>query len=264
MNIYKHELKQNIKSLYIWSAVLVVTVVFFMLFYPSFSADIDAFEKMMDNYPEALKAAFGLTILDISTAIGFYSFVFIYVILFAAIQAANLGVSVFSKEVRDKTADFLLTKPVSRSKVITGKTLACLSILIGTNVIYNIITTGYMMLVYSEETPLKTLILVNLSLVFMQLIFFALGMIIAVILKRVRTVLPISLGLVFLFYILNTILLVGKDNGMLRYFTPFQYFIPAEIQKTDAYESKFIVAAIIVILICVTSSYVIYRKKDIR
>lgn len=69
---------------------------------------------------------------------------------------------------------------------------------------------------------LKELVLVNISLFFMQLIFFAMSMIIAVSLKKIRAVLPVSLGLVFIFYILNTMLIVGKDNGVIKIF----YTIP--------------------------------------
>ena len=49
-----------------------------------------------------------------STVLGFFSFLFIFVQLCLAIQASNYGFGLVSVEESELTADFLLTKPVSR------------------------------------------------------------------------------------------------------------------------------------------------------
>ncbi|MFA5881807.1 MAG: ABC transporter permease subunit, partial [Eubacteriales bacterium] len=46
---------------------------------------------------------------------------FLYLVVMATIHAAMLGANIIAKEERDKTAEFLLAKPVSRNEIITVK-----------------------------------------------------------------------------------------------------------------------------------------------
>ena len=73
-------------------------------------------KKYLKDYPEPVRKALGLSVDSISSILGFYSYIFLYITLCGAIQAMNLGTSIISKEVSEKTADFLLTKPVTRHR----------------------------------------------------------------------------------------------------------------------------------------------------
>ncbi|MFZ3373601.1 MAG: ABC transporter permease subunit, partial [Desulfitobacteriaceae bacterium] len=114
-----------------------------------------------------------------------------------SIQAMNLGISILSKEVREKTADFLLTKPVSRCKIITAKLLSTLTSLVITDVIYLIITLIMLSLIQSGAYNLKIFLMISVTLFFVQLLFLSLGVIVSVVVPKIRSVLPISLGTVF-------------------------------------------------------------------
>ena len=76
-----------------------------------------------------------------------------------------------SKEVRDKTADFLLTKPVSRSEIMTAKLLAALTSLVITNGMYLIISSIMASAVTSEAYSVKTFLMISITLFFIQLMF---------------------------------------------------------------------------------------------
>jgi len=75
-------------------------------------------------------------------------------------------------------------------------------------------------------------------------------------------VLTISLGIVFGFYILS---LFGSAIGdeKIRYITPFKYFDVASVLKNGAYELKFIILSVILIVAFIEISYLVYSKKDI-
>ncbi len=73
--------------------------------------------------------------MDLATVLGFYSFVFMFVQLCLAIQASNYGFGLVSIEESELTADFLLSKPVSRAQVLTSKLLAALTSLTITNLV---------------------------------------------------------------------------------------------------------------------------------
>ena len=107
-----------------------------MSFYPSFAKDAEEFTKIMEGYPEAIRNALGVNLGNFFTILGFYCFPLSFITLCGAIQAMNLGTSIVSKEVREKTADFLLTKPVTRTTVLTAKLLAAFVSLVITNIVY--------------------------------------------------------------------------------------------------------------------------------
>lgn len=262
MSIYFHELKTYCKSTITWILSLLGILAFFMAMFPVVYKDIDLMQKMLANLPVEFLRAFGITTMDLSSEVGFYSFVFSYILIAGSIQAMNLGVSVLSSEIREKTADFLLVKPVTRSKIITSKIAAILTHLIITNIVFVIASKIIVDLFKENPYDVKTLLLISITLFFVQLFFASLGLFISVLIKKLRTVLPLSLGIVFGFYIIN---LLNETLGeeKLTYFTPFAYFKPQEIIDTGSYNTKYLVLCGALIIMFTLGAYVIYSKKDI-
>jgi ABC-2 type transport system permease protein len=263
MNIFLHEVKAYRKSTIIWTVSLIVVVGFFMSLYPAIAHDADQFKKLLEGYPEAVRKAVGVSIDSITSLLGFYSYVFIYIVLCGSIQAMNLGLSIFSKEVQEKTADFLFTKPVTRTAIMTAKLLAAVCSLILTNVVYIVAASIIALSVSKEPIDMKVLLLISMSAFFVELMFMAFGVVVAVIARRIKTVLPLSLSIVFGFFILN---MFGSIIGekAIRYLTPFKYYDTAYIIKHAAYEPSFIIIEVIFIIVAIVSSYFIYAKKDIH
>lgn len=262
MNIFLHELKAYRKSIIIWACSMAAMAVMFILMFSTVSNDIEAFKNVLINVPEALRKVLSIYVDSISRLEGFYSFVFVYIVLCGAIQAMNLGTSIVSKEVREKTADFLLTKPVSREKVLTSKILAALASLIITNIIYWAITVP-MTLTVKSEFSMKIFLMISATLFFVQLMFMSLGVIVSVIAGKIKSVISISLSTVFGFFIISMLGSVIGDKAV-RYISPFKYFDSAYIIKNAAYETSFIVIEIIFVIAAIAASYLVYVKKDIH
>lgn len=263
MNMFLHELKAYRKSTIIWTFALMAAVILFLSMFPSFSREAEQFEKLLEGYPEALRKAIGLSVENIGSILGFYSYIFLYISLIGAIQAMNLGTSILSKEVRDKTADFLLTKPVTRTKIMTSKLLAAFTSLVITNVFYILVATMMVSLVATKEYSTKIFLLLSLTLFFLQLIFLTLGIIISVVVPKLKSVLPISLGSVFGFFIIGALASTTGDDT-LRYISPFKYFDFTYIVQNSSYEPSFMMVAIGFIVIALAASYLIYSRRDIH
>jgi len=76
--------------------------------------------------PAALMDAFNLRAFNLITLSSFYDVMFTYFALILSVAAAMWGSGIISKEERDKTVEFSLTLPVTRSKMVTSKSLAAL------------------------------------------------------------------------------------------------------------------------------------------
>lgn len=262
MNIFLHELKAYQKSIIIWGCSMAAVAVMYIFIFSGMSSDIESFKNVLQGLPEVVKKLLSIYVDSISTLEGFYSFVFVYIVLCGAIQAMNLGVSIVSKEVRDKTADFLLTKPVSRKEILTYKLLAALASLVITNLIYLLITVP-MTLTVKSDFSMKIFLMISATLFFVQLMFMALGVIVSVIAGKIKSVISISLSTVFGFFIISMLGSVIGDKAV-RYISPFKYFDLAYIVKNAAYEPSFIVVGIIFVIVSIAASYIVYVRKDIH
>lgn len=263
MNIFLHELKTYRKSTFIWSISLMMIVVLYLSFYPSFAQDAEGFKKIMEGYPEAIRNALGVNLGNFFTILGFYCFPLSFITLCGAIQAMNLGTGIISKEVREKTADFLLTKPITRSTILTSKILAALTSIVITNIVYLATASIMAFQVKTEDFSFKLFIMLSLTVFFIQLIFLAIGIIISVIVPKIKSVLTVSLATVFAFYFLGMFSDTTGDE-VKRYISPFKYFDTAYIMKHASYEAPFLIAGSVIIILAIVASYIVYAKKDIH
>lgn len=261
MNILKHELRLYTKSTIIWASSLIFIVVFFAMIYPSFRGSAEAMNKILENFPEGIKNALGLSAMDLSEALGFYGFMFLYISLAGAIQAMNLGLSILSNELIDKTADFLLAKPIKRIKIVHMKFIAALINILVTNILFFMVANTALNIVSETEFSFKVFALLTLSLLLIQLFFLSLGMLVSAFMNKLKTIAPVSLGIVFGFFVINLLneSLVGAP---LTAFTPFAYFATGKIYETAGYDTKWFVLNLVLIVVFTTGAYVKYIKKD--
>ncbi|WP_438433828.1 ABC transporter permease subunit [Gorillibacterium sp. sgz500922] len=262
MNMLRQEWRSLGRSTLTWTLSLAATAVLLLALFPGFSRDAADFSRMLDSYPEAVRKALGVTVDTMTTLTGYYAFVLLYVSLAGAIQAMNLGLGLLSRETREKTADFLLTKPVTRSRVVTAKLGAALLALLVTNLGYQAAALA-MAASVADRIDYGTYALLTLTLPLIQLVFFALGFILAAALPRIRSVLTLSLGLVLGFFVIGMVdSIVGERAG--RYLSPFRYYDRSYILGHGSYESEFALLTAALVLLLTAGAYLLYRRKDIH
>lgn len=263
MNIYKHELRSSRKSALTWIVSLSLLVAFYLSLYPAFSRDTAILSAVFSRMPQSVMDALGFTPDVFSNVLGFYTFTMTYIILCGAVQAMNLGMGILAKEASGKTADFLLTKPVSRAAIITAKLLASLTVLIATSVVFILVAGIVASSVAGNAFDWGMLVKLSLPLFFVQVIFAALGFAVAAIARKIKSVLPLSLSTVFAFFIIGLVQGALKYED-LRYFTPFKYFEYGYILKSASYEGVYAALSAIIVVAAVALSYAVYMNKDIH
>ena len=264
MNIFNHEFKSYSKSVAIWSGSIFLIILVYLSAMSSISVDIQTFNDILASFPEEFLIAFGMTELDLSSIVGMYGLVFLFCQICLAIQAANYGFSLISIEERELTADFLLAKPIGRGKILTAKLLAAIASLTITNLtvwvssflIINLNNDGQ-----SYET--KPVILLLLSIVIFQLFFLSVAVLISLLMKRVRSVTPLSMALAFGMYVLSAFGgMLGEDT--IELISPFKHFEPNYIIKNVAYDTPLVLISVITILIAIPASYLLFSKRNIH
>ncbi|MFZ0532042.1 MAG: ABC transporter permease subunit [Anaerolineales bacterium] len=262
--IYRHEFRTRLKSVIIWSLALTALTFFFFALFPVFSDQAALMNEFLARYPQELRAAFGMDNMDLATVLGFYSFIFIFIQLCLAIQAGNYGFGLVSIEENELTADFLLSKPVSRTQVLTSKLLAALTSLTITNLVVWISSFAAISLFRENHAyEPRTLLLLLISIVIFQLFFLSVGLVISLLVKRVRSVTPYALGLGFGTYVLSAFSGVFGEVA-LELITPFKHLDAASIVKNGAYNTPLVLLNVAVTLVSLAVSYLLYIRRDIR
>lgn len=262
MNIYKQEFRFLLKSTIIWTLTIIAIIIFFFSLFPTLVHDSDQYKKLLSNYPPQVLQAIGATIDQFVSPTGFYSFCFMYVSICGAIQAMTFGVLVLSKEGARKTCDFIFTKPATRTKILLSKLFAALTSIILTNIIF--ISVSYLtVLAIAKDFDFTPFLLISLTLFFIQLIFLSLGFLIAAIIKRIKSPIPVSLSIVLGFFVLSIIVNITNDQN-LRYISFFNYFKANYIVQHNGYEPTFLILTIAAIIIFITSAFIYFNKKDIH
>jgi ABC-2 type transport system permease protein len=263
MNIYKHEFKTNLNSVLIWSASISALILIFMSMFQAFAAQSAMVNQLMESFPPELLIAFGMSDMDWSTILGFFGLVFVFSQICLAIQAANYGFALVSIEETEWTADFLLAKPVGRTQIMTSKLLAAITSLAITNVVVWISSFLFISIFREgQEIQIKPIVLVLLSMAVFQLFFLSTGMVISLLVKRIRSVTPFSMALVFGLYILNAFGdMIGEKS--LEIISPFNHFTPSYIIKHAAWDLPLVMISVVIIIISLAGSYVLYAKRNI-
>jgi beta-exotoxin I transport system permease protein len=262
-NIYKHELRTRLNSVVIWSLAIAALVVIFFSFFSVFADQAALMNEMLARFPAQMRAAFGLDRMDLATVLGYYSFIFLFVQLCLAIQASIYGFGLVSIEESELTADFLLSKPVSRMQVLSSKLLAVLTGLIITDLVVWMSSFAAISFFRGGRAyDQGTLLLLLLSVLIFQLFFLSLGLVISLLVKRVRSVMPYALGLGFGAYVLSAFSGVLGDVK-LELITPFKHIDAAYIVQNGAYDTPLLVLNVAVTLIALVASYWLYIRRDI-
>lgn len=262
MNVFLRELQTYRKSTLIWAGSLSGIVLLFMGMYPAFSEDVEGLYEVLENFPPAIKALVNISAETFLSVLGFYGYLLGFAALAASIQAMNLGVGVIAKESFGKTADFLLSKPIRRTQVVSAKLGAALAAILFTNVVF--IAVSYLaVMTASDEFSSGTLLLMASTMLLLQLFFLALGALLAVTIPKIKSVIGVSLPTVFAFYIIGAIGDV-LENVEVRWVSPFRYYDPIYIIQNEGLEAKYLVLEAVLVVVALVATYVIFVKKDVR
>lgn len=262
MNIFLRELKANLKSLFIWAGIIGLLIMVAVAKFSAFAGDPKMLE-MLDAMPQAVLDAFSMRAFNLTTLTGFYGLMFIYFGLMGAIAAAMWGSDSISKEERDKTVEFSLVLPVSRSRVVTAKALAALV----NCVLLVLITWGISIVAVQQYNPDQVfndyLRLEMLAMFFIELIFLAIGLLLGCAMKRYKRSGSTAVAIILTTYFLSVMVGMNEKLDFMKYATPFKYFDASQMFVDGKLEPLYLLLSAIIVVACLAAAYWAYNKRDL-
>ena len=262
MNIFLRELKANLRSLLVWSGIVIVWAFFGFAEFKAYAGNPEIL-AILDSLPPAFLAALSLEAFNLTTVSGFWGVLFINFALLLTLAAVLWGSDIISKEERDRTVEFSLALPVSRAKIVTAKILAtalnCFALAV--------VTLGASVANAARYQPDRAffdfLFLSMLALFFMQLIFVAVGIFLGCAMRHHKRTSSVAIALWLGTFFLSVLSGLSESLKPLKYFTPFKYFDPAVLLRESRLDLAYVALSAGIIAVCLVGAYLTYSRRDL-
>ena len=261
MTIVKHELRLGRKACIIWTAAVSFLLAVSVILFPEMKGEVDNISTMFSDMG-SFTAAFGMDKLNFGTLVGYYAIECGNVLgLGGAFFASLCAGAILCREEKERTAEFLLTHPVSRVRIITEKLIAVFIQVLAMNVIVYALSILSMAAV-GESIPWKEVTLLHLAFLIMQIELCGICFGISAFMRKGGT--GVGLGITFILYFMNLISNISEKAEGLKYITPFAYCDGATIVSDLKLDAAKIAIGMVICIDGIVTAYVNYSKKDIR
>lgn len=257
----KREMKVNFKSFIIWTLIIVCTFIIAFSIYPSIVKNNASFDELLSTMPKEMLAMFNMDVVNINTVTGWLATEgYMMLTLLGGCYAAILGSTIVLKEEDEKTIEFLYAKPITRNKILSNKILISLFYLTLFNVVISI--TTFIGCNLSNDFYFIKWLLLSLCPILIHYIFFFTSLLISMFFSKTRKSMMISLGTVFIAYVLSVLGAMSNKIEFLKYISPFEYINSRQIMIDERVNVIYLLVSFGIIIISLISSYHLYNKKE--
>ncbi len=261
MTLVRHELRRGRTAFLIWTGSVGLLLAVCVFLFPEMKGEMDGVSSLFSSMG-AFTAAFGMDRLNFGTLIGYYAIECGNVLgLGGAFYASLCAAGSLAGEEKDRTAEFLLTHPVSRTRIVTEKLVSVGIRIVALNVAVWLLAAGSVAAV-GETVPWRELNRLHLAYTLMQLELAAICFGVSAFLRRGS--LGAGLGIAVMMYFLNLVANITKSASFLGYLTPFGYCGGADLVAGDGPDPVKLAVGAALGAAGIAAAYLKYVRKDIR
>lgn len=264
-NLFLKEMRRNASGLITWLIVITVLITVTMSVYRTFMENQSKITGMLTLIPKGALQFKGISNFnDLLSVLGFYAANnVIYMMVLGSIFAIVLSSNIVLKEEYDKTAEYLLTRPVTRSEIFFSK-LAVVAL----NVfLLNLVTAlaGFICMELVKKGPFSvtSFLILSLYTLLLNLLFGSIGLFMSTLVRRAKPITTLAIGMVLIFYFIHTLSKITESISAIGYISPFRYVdmnVVSPSYRLDIWHLAYFIG---ISLFLTGLSYRIYKRKDI-
>jgi ABC-2 type transport system permease protein len=264
-NLFWKECRMNAPGLAVWILVICFFVGFTMGFYRLFVENQSQFMGLFNLFPQGMFEFKGISNFDdLFSVLGYYAANnTVYMQLFGSIYAIVLASNILLKEEYNKTADYLLSWPLTRNEIFRTK---C-TVLVLNIIILNLIValTGFLSIELVRTGPysIEAYVILSFYTLLLNLFFGFAGLFLSMLLKRARPITTLCIGIVLFMYFIFTLSKITPDVEKLGYISPYRYVDTNVLQRDYGLNLWYILYFTGLSAILLIAAFLRYRKKDI-
>lgn len=268
-SIILKELKLSKKALIIWCIVTLVTILYGLAEYPMVSQYSDSIMDSMNSMPRIVLIMFGMEGLSMNTSLDYHLIMFYWICLITFVHAIYTGVNILSRDQRDKTFEFIYSKPYKRNDIITAKILVGLINIFALafvswigSVITIIFIDGSAMGAINGKSIIGLVTATIIGMLLTQAVFFSIGLLLAAALNTHNSSLKAVFLIVLVTYVIGIVIeYVGKIN-YLNFLSPFRYFIGTDVVN-NGINIVYVLIGTMIIAVSAYLTYSLFNRKDL-
>lgn len=260
----KKELKSNFKSFLIWLLILVMMFLLVFSIYPFIITDetIGQMDELLKVFPKEILKAFNMDMASIETAYGWFKTEgFMFVLLIIGFYSSYLGGTIVLKEENDKTIEYLAFLPIKRKRIMLNKVIVGLIYIVSIVLLLGLF--NFIALLITGDFNKKEFILLSMSPLLIALPLFSINLFISMFLHKTKKVVGISLGLVFMFYLLNVLSEISSKVEFLKYLSIYTLADTRGVITNTTINFWCILISILLSISLIISSFIVYDKKEL-
>jgi ABC-2 type transport system permease protein len=264
-NLFIMEMRKNSFSLLLWMFTITLLISVTMSVYPTFLENQSKVLGMMSLVPKGALQFKGISnFTDMLSVLGFYSVNnIIYMMVLGSIFAIVLSCNILLKEEYDKTAEYLLTRPLTRSNIFFSKIAVAFIHIFLLNLATALAGFVSMELIKNSSFSIRAFLILSFYTLLLNLLFGAIGLFLSTLVKRPKPITTFCIGLVLFFYFIHTLSKITESISKIGYLSPYKYV------NTEAFNPAYklgfwhLVYFIGISLLLTAISYRLYCRKDI-
>ena len=264
MNIFKREIRLNFKPFIFWILGIGFLIFGGMVKFLGVQGTADnSLQTIIEIFPKPVLAMLGMAEGNISTFAGFYGILEFYILVALCCYAIQLGSNAVLRENIDKTYEFLYTKPVSRSYILTMKLLSAVLFLTIISLL-NLLFSYLAPLLYGIENSLNEKIFIfALAIYLVSMLYFSITILLATIIKKSQLAIQLSYIFLLIGYGLAVMFDLDKEFESVRCLTPLKYFRASELSK-GIFSISYLIMTVLIIIVCTLLTYHFFKHKDLN
>ena len=259
MTVFAHEWRRGRLSLLIWSGAIAFLMAVCVVIWPMMAEQMAAMGDMFAQMG-AMSEMFGLDQMGFSRFIDYIALECGEMLgLGGTLYAAITAIGALSGEEREHTAEWLLTHPVTRTRVLTEKLLSVAARIVALNTVVWAVTA--LCTVAIGESVSNEMWLLFVSNLLLHLEIAAVCFCLSAFLRRGG--MGVALGFSLLIYFVNLIANLTDGMAFLKWVSPFSYADGSHILASGSLDIGYLCVGAAVTAVSLLAAYRRYKTKDI-
>jgi len=258
--IFMKEMKRTRTGLIIWSVIVGLVTFMGIMEYPILAQNLSLIGEALDLIPKIGQLVFGVYNANLTEPIGYYVVMFYWTGLIVFTHAMYTGASIISKESRDKTAEYLFTKPYPKSTIVWAKMLAGFVNILVVGLVTTAISLIAMLPVTSEGVVYVQVFASCIGMLITQSVLMMLGLLCSALFKGYKAGVTSAISVLLLSYCLM-FFVQYIDAPQLSFLSPLTFFSVSVVVKSGL-GLLYIVLSAVIIALCIYFTQRLYCKKE--
>ena len=184
-----------------------------------------------------------------------------FVLLIIGFYSSILGGNILLKEENDKTIEYLGSLPIKRKNILNNKILVSIIYILSITIL--LLVFNYIALLISGDFNHKQFILLSLTPILIGLPLFSINLFISTFMHKTKKTIGISLGMVFIFYLLSVLSELSSNVEFMKYFSIYTLADTRNVIANVQIDLVNVLISFAITFIFIVYTYIRYNKKEL-